>query len=77
MTRRSVRDDDEDDWTEEEAALEDCPHCGSPIVEDAPMCPYCKNWISDEEELPTQRPTWFVVTAVLCLLMVILWIFGH
>jgi len=83
MPHRPTRDWDEDDWDEgspaeqDEELTERCPHCGHEVHEDAQMCPYCENWITEEEDLPTQRPLWFILTTVVCLLIVILWIFGH
>jgi hypothetical protein len=78
MPRRTTEDWDEDGPEEEEETMP-CPYCKRPIHEDAQRCPYCENWISEEdvEASPEGKPTWIVLTALVCLLLVILWIFGH
>lgn len=80
MPHRPTRDWDEDDWDEEappddEERTERCPHCGKEVHEEAQMCPYCENWITEEEDMPTQKPLWIVLTTLVCLLIVLLWIF--
>ena len=62
-------DDDEDDTIP-------CPHCKEPIHEDTQRCPHCENWISEEDAPPERKPTWFLITVLVCLLIVVLWIFG-
>lgn len=70
-------DDDEDDDDGDEGYGDDditvpCPHCGRDIVEDIATCPYCENYLSQEDR-PASRPTWVIVTAIVCLLMAIAW----
>lgn len=64
-----------DDWDENGETIP-CPHCGQAIHEDAQRCPYCENWISEEDSTPERKPVWIIVTAVICLLLVMLWILG-
>ena len=86
-----VMDDDDDDWEEEgdddeepdyEALLNDdeptvpCPYCQCEIPEDTPHCPYCNHYLSAEDAPPARRPLWIVLTAVICLIIVILWVRG-
>lgn len=78
------KDDDEDDDfdTEDEdyGSEEDddltvpCPHCGRAIVEDIATCPYCQNYLSREDSPARSRPRWVLWTAVLCLLMALMWV---
>jgi hypothetical protein len=89
MPRRPTRDWDEDDWDEddfegdgpedEQEELVACPYCMEMIHEHAERCPHCENWISEEDEAatPEGKPAWIVMTALICLLLVLLWIFGH
>jgi hypothetical protein len=53
-----------------------CPHCKRPIHEEAQRCPYCENYISEEDSLPSRQPWWIYVGVVLCLYAVYLWIAG-
>jgi uncharacterized protein (DUF983 family) len=50
-----------------------CPHCRRPVYEDAEQCPYCSNYISSEDA-PSRPARWVVVTAVVCLIIVALWV---
>jgi hypothetical protein len=65
-----------DDWPDENGETIPCPHCRHPIHEDSQRCPHCENWISEEDSPPERKPVWIVVTAVICLLIVLLWILG-
>ncbi len=74
---------EEDDWEEgaeppddEDELTVPCPHCQRPIHEDAPRCPYCGNYITEEDAPPTRKPWWLVVGALLCLYVVYRWIVG-
>jgi predicted nucleic acid-binding Zn ribbon protein len=71
--------DEDDDYDAEEDDGEDdtveCPYCGAAIYEDTVRCPRCENYIS-KEDAPSRKPLWIVVTAVICLFVVIAWIVG-
>jgi predicted nucleic acid-binding Zn ribbon protein len=73
-------DEDDDDYAEEEDGDDDdtveCPYCGAAIYEDAVRCPRCENYLS-REDAPSRKPLWIVVTAVICLFVVIAWILGR
>ena len=73
-------DEDESEEDEEEIADEDgdddgdtaaCPECGKMIYDDAQRCPHCGNYISPEA--PGRKPLWFVVVAIVCVLLI--WFF--
>jgi len=76
-------DDPDDDWNgddEEEYVPEEddddtvpCPHCQAPIHEESEQCPHCGKYIS-EEDTPSHKPWWIVLGAILCLVVVYLWI---
>jgi hypothetical protein len=80
------RDDDEDqDWEDEEADLEAdsdeeptiaCPYCRRQILEDSPQCPFCGNFISEEDHPGPNKPLWVIATALLCLGMALWWVFA-
>jgi hypothetical protein len=53
-----------------------CPYCRQSIYEDALRCPHCENYIS-AEDAPPGRPNWFVVAAVVCLVLVAMWVFNR
>jgi predicted nucleic acid-binding Zn ribbon protein len=63
-------DDDEDDTTDT------CPYCGAAIYDDAVRCPRCENYLS-REDAPSRHPWWIVVTAIVCVLLVLGWILGR
>src|SRR5262249_55807221 len=50
-----------------------CPYCGKDKWEESERCPHCGNYISREDE-PSQTPRWIIVTAVVCLLIVLTWV---
>lgn len=52
-----------------------CPRCRKFIFDDAEQCPYCKTWLTGGQRAG-QRPTWFIITAIICLIIAILWVVG-
>lgn len=87
MTRDRARawddEDDADAWDDDADASADsdaeptvpCPYCREEILEDAPRCPACGNFISAEDHAGTGKPAWVIVTALICLAMAIWWAF--
>ncbi len=75
----SQRIAEEDDWDDEnrddDEPTVDCPYCQKPIPEDTPHCPYCGNYISDEDAPSQKKPLWIIVAAILCLMVVAMWLF--
>jgi uncharacterized paraquat-inducible protein A len=65
---------DAEDGSEEDDSTVACPYCSREIHEESERCPHCGNYISEEEAPSSSRPKWFVVTAVICLVFVVLWI---
>lgn len=53
-----------------------CPHCGREVYEDAERCPYCENYISEEDTPPSssRKPWWLIVGVLLCLYAVYRWV---
>ncbi len=87
----SAHDDDWDDEEDEDrfadaiAGDEDeeptvpCPYCRREIIEDTPRCPYCERYISSEDgdaSARSTRPTWVILTAIVCLAMALAWALG-
>ena len=62
--------DDDDDYTMP------CPYCRRPIHEDAQRCPYCEQYLSDEDAPTSRKPWWIIVGAVVCLYVVYRWVAG-
>lgn len=62
-----------DDWDDEVDTVP-CPHCREPIPEDAPRCPYCENYISDEDQPAAAKPWWLILGVAACLYAVYRWI---
>lgn len=74
MARRI--DEEDEDWDEEPSDSDDsqpCPYCKRMIYHDAVRCPYCEQYLS-EEEVTRSTPRWVAVTAVVCLVVTVLWI---
>ncbi|NDH94114.1 MAG: hypothetical protein EBZ13_06180 [Planctomycetia bacterium] len=75
---------DADDWDDDtidtdladdgELVTLPCPYCGEEMLEDSPQCPACGNYISAEELPYYRQPLWVVVTAVICLMLVLGWL---
>ena len=54
-----------------------CPYCQRPIYADAPRCPYCENYLSEEEAAPPRKPWWIAIGVGLCLYLVFRWTVGR
>jgi hypothetical protein len=78
-----LRDDDRQELDESEFPdpddedldrLDTCPHCESAIFADAERCPFC-GYYQSREDRPARR-SWVIVTGVvICLAVVLMWIF--
>ena len=67
--------DDDEDSDDDEPALVACRYCRKEILEDAPYCPYCDQYQSEEDDAPsTARPWWFIIGFLLCLYILFRWI---
>lgn len=78
-------DDDADDWSDDDFDdydVEDddeeptvpCPYCRREVHEDAQRCPHCERYISREDAPPSRKPLWIIATAILCLYLMLRWI---
>jgi hypothetical protein len=72
-------DEGEENWgddgrNEDDDATIPCPHCRRSIYEDSERCPYCGNYISDEDLAPAHKPWWIIVGVLLALSVVAWWI---
>ena len=63
--------DDPDDGDEPTVP---CPWCRREIFEDSPRCPFCERYLSREDVAAPRKPLWVIVTALVCLAVVIWWI---
>jgi len=52
----------------------DCPYCQAEIHEDSVRCPFCEQYLSQEDSPGDAKPYWVVLGVVLCLLLVLLWV---
>lgn len=66
-------DDESGDWDSDDETLPTilCPNCREEILEEAVRCPYCGNYASREELRGPERPMWFIVTAIGCIVLVL------
>jgi uncharacterized paraquat-inducible protein A len=70
-----LEDEEEDyDAEDEHESTIACPHCRKQIYDDVEQCPYCGQYISEEDRTSGQKPWWIVVGFVLCFLVVIYWL---
>jgi len=66
------RDDDD----ESDDDTEPCPYCGKPIYDGSERCPHCENYIT-EEDVPSHKPMWVIIGAVLALGVAAMWVLGR
>lgn len=66
-------DGDDVDDSDDEPTLP-CPFCRREILEDSPWCPSCERFISAEDHARLRRPVWVILTALICLGVVIRWL---
>jgi len=76
---RSHDDDDDVEWDDggDDSDAEPtvpCPYCCQEILEDSPRCPHCERYLSAEDTPPRRPPLWVIVTALVCLAMVLWWL---
>ncbi len=74
----SYDDDDEEPGDDEpgdddEPSLVTCPYCREPMLEDAPQCPACGNYVTDEERSDARKPSWIVLVVVGLLIVAFAW----
>jgi hypothetical protein len=79
------QDDDDEDYLDDrenpEPDADDegtapCPYCGKEKYEESERCPHCGNYVS-EEDIPSRTPMWIIVTAIVCLVVVGLWVLSR
>jgi hypothetical protein len=62
--------DGADDDSDDEVTVP-CPFCKRQILEDTPRCPYCEQYLSEQDFARGSKPLWVIVTAVVCLVAAI------
>lgn len=72
MPRVALEDDDE--YEDDEDDTIPCPHCQKQVYHDAEQCPYCGNYISEEDAPRDMKPKWIIIGCLICLAMTILWV---
>lgn len=55
----------------DEPGIVACPYCGEDVSEMAELCPHCKSYISHEDAPRPRKPRWFVVTAIVLLVILV------
>ena len=76
MPRTATEDDWENDdfGDDEDDNTVPCPHCKKDVYDGAEQCPYCGQYISEEDKPRESKPVWIVIAGAVCLAMVILWV---
>ncbi|MBT4864310.1 MAG: hypothetical protein HON53_04205 [Planctomycetaceae bacterium] len=69
---------DEGDWSDDDSPAETipCPACGIDVYEEADQCPACGEFIVGETAVLADKPTWYVVLAVLGIIAVLIALSG-
>jgi uncharacterized paraquat-inducible protein A len=69
-------DDSESEWHEEDDDDDTipCPHCHQSIYEGAEQCPHCGKYLSEEDAPSLAKPLWIIVGGLICLAIVLLWV---
>jgi hypothetical protein len=62
--------------TDDEDTTTACQYCGAAVYDDAERCPSCGNYLS-EEEAPSRFPVWVKITALVCLVVVVMWVLSR
>ena len=57
-------------------AMVECPYCGKQMIEEAEICPHCRNFVSSEDA-PRHRPRWLVAGVVVCVVIVVIWVVSN
>ncbi len=66
---------DDDEYDEVEPTVE-CPSCGCEMLEISFHCPRCGEYSSKENPQQIDQPRWVMMTAILCLGVILyLWLF--
>lgn len=68
--------DDDDAEQDDEETTAPCPYCRRAIYDDAIRCPYCGNYLSDEDAPASAKPWWIYLGVLLVLYVVYRWIAG-
>jgi len=76
MPRRTIDVEEWDDDFDDDDSTVPCPHCSRSIPEDVVRCPYCENYISDEDAPPARKPWWLIIGVLVCLYVVYCWTTG-
>lgn len=66
----------DDESSDDDPVIVPCPYCGEEILEDAPQCPACGNYLSEEDRPREKKPPWILVGVVICLVIALLWAAG-
>ena len=71
-------DDDDDLDTSDLDNVEEttlpCPACGEEIYDDAERCPQCGHYLTREDAPRSKPPVWIIVGAIVCIVIVVLWV---
>jgi uncharacterized paraquat-inducible protein A len=67
---------DEDGGNNDEETTIPCPQCRRQIHEESQRCPYCGNYITEEDAVPAHKPWWIIVGTLLVFYVVYRWIAG-
>ncbi len=68
-------DNSDGDDSDEEPTVP-CPNCRALIHEDAPRCPHCGEYVTDEGPPDIHQPWWIILGALAVVYLVYRWTFG-
>jgi uncharacterized protein (DUF983 family) len=71
---RTIDDEDDDFDDNDDDDTIPCPHCKKQIYDGAEQCPNCGYYISEEDAPREAKPVWIVIGGILCLAVMIMWL---
>jgi hypothetical protein len=67
---------EEDAWDDDSSETVPCLLCGADIYEDAVRCPHCGEYVTEQTNVWSGRPTWWILLGLLGIMALVLALLG-